>query len=266
MHFILHVPKCAGTTVEHHFASALGPGYLLAPRWESVVRNFIGNRYDYTPGDPRLRGVRVVSGHSLSISLKRHFPGREIRQSVLIREPLGFLLSFYNYRVQRHADGHDTAPPSFEAWYRVQRRNQITRFILNRYFGQGVPELYLRSSAARLDWLEEKLAGFWFVGGHHRAGEMIAGISRDLGIPEVVEDRNVTRSKRVRAADLPKALSDRIAGENALDQALYDRWCDRGWRADAPRLTTPPPALPRHDQPATLLRETVSSIAKRLIR
>ncbi len=93
VHFVLHVPKCAGTTVEEHFRGPLHHGFLIAPRWEHVLRNIIGNRYQYPPDAPRLKPVKMVSGHSLSVSLKRHFPGAEIRESVLLREPLGYFLS-----------------------------------------------------------------------------------------------------------------------------------------------------------------------------
>ena len=43
VHFLLHVPKCAGTTVEDHFRETLGPGFLLAPRWHNPLRAVIGN-------------------------------------------------------------------------------------------------------------------------------------------------------------------------------------------------------------------------------
>ncbi|MEM9736329.1 MAG: hypothetical protein AAF908_06965, partial [Pseudomonadota bacterium] len=129
IHFLLHVPKCAGTTVEAHFARHLGPAFRIAPRWEHVARNIIGNRYPKLD----LAGVRAISGHSLSVSLKAKIPG-EVRESVLLRAPLGFFLSFYNYRWTRFEEGWGPEPPSFARWYFAQRRNPISRFLLNRYF------------------------------------------------------------------------------------------------------------------------------------
>ena len=76
VHFLLHVPKCAGTTVENHFRAHLGDGYIFAPRWDSPLRNFIGNRYPgLRPAD--LEHVRAVSGHSLSTGMRALFPGCE---------------------------------------------------------------------------------------------------------------------------------------------------------------------------------------------
>ncbi len=233
VHFLLHVPKCAGTTVEAHFARHLGQGFLIAPRWESPLRNVIGNRYDFAAGDPRLARLRAVSGHSLSRSLGRHLPGAEIRESVLIRDPVGYHLSLYNYRWDRHAKGLGPQPPEFGRWYRAQRRDPIARFLINRYFGEGVPALYRLSSAGRLAYLEERLEAFWFVGDYTRAGELIAGASRELGVPAQVEDRNVTRAKAVTQESLGPDWVARIAMDNAVDAALHARWCDRGWRRDA---------------------------------
>ncbi len=73
-------------------------------------------------------------------------------------------------------------PPGFASWYLAQRRNPISRFILNHYYEQGIPVLYRLSSRDRLAWLEERFREFWFVGSYRRADEMIAGISRELGV------------------------------------------------------------------------------------
>lgn len=262
VHFLLHVPKCAGTTVEAHFQAHLGDAFMFAPRWESPLRNVLGNRY---PGleAGRLAHVRAVSGHSLSESMRALFPGAELRRSVLLRDPASYLLSFYNYRWTRFEQGWGGRPPEFGTWYRAQRRNPISRFLLNRYFGQGVPALYRLSSGARLAWLETRLARFHFVGSYRRANEMVAGVSRELGLPEAVDSRNVTPSRRLTGADLPPALMRRIEAENALDQALWERWKDRGWTQEP---LPPPPALPRADQARYLAGDAASGLLKKIIR
>ncbi|MEM1344617.1 MAG: hypothetical protein AAGI34_08575 [Pseudomonadota bacterium] len=266
VHFILHVPKCAGTTVERHFASALGEGFLIAPRWESVWRNVLGNRYPYTPADPALAGVHVVSGHSLSRSLGRAFAGRRVEASVLLRDPIGYHLSLYNYRWGWHRAGKAPRPPEFARWYGVQRRNPIARFLLSRYFEQGVPALYRLSSAGRLAYLEARLAGFLFVGGHDRAAEMIGGISRRLGVGETVESRNVTAVKVVTAEGLGADWQARILADNALDAVLHARWRDRGWRGEVDQDGGAPlPALPHYDHARLLWADTASAVAKKLV-
>lgn len=260
VHFLLHVPKCAGTTIEAHFQTTLGTGYLLAPRWDNVLRDVVGNRYPTLAGQS-LDHVRVVSGHSLSSGLRKHLPGRPVLESVLIRDPVSFFRSLYGYRHVRQARDGGRVPAPFEQWYATQRRNPVSRFLLSRYFEQGVPAIYRLSSAARLAFLEERLAHFHFVGSWRHANELIAGISETLSVPGTVAAQNVTP----RRGDDPitPQLSKRILTENALDQALFERWKDRRW-SGAP--TAPPPPLPRTDQIGVLGRELVTSIAKKLTR
>jgi hypothetical protein len=261
VHFLCHVPKCAGTTVEAHFRTHLGKRFLMAPRWDNPLRDVIGNRY---PGltAKRLEGVDVVSGHSLSARLAQSFDGAEVRQSVLLRDPLGFLLSFYNYRWARHVEGTGPEPPEFETWYGAQRRNPISRFLLTRYFDQGVPALYRLSSSARLEFLEERLANFHFVGSYKLADEMISTISRELGLPDRVEHRNVTPERRISAEDVSADLRARITAENALDQMLFERWAERRFSGtpDGPR-----PDLSSFDQPRYVVGDIVTALRKKLI-
>ncbi|MEL6218724.1 MAG: hypothetical protein AAFR79_09695 [Pseudomonadota bacterium] len=291
VHFLLHVPKCAGTTVEAHFERHLGDAFLVAPRWESIWRNVIGNRYPGLVQEVDLDGLRVVSGHSLSVSLKRLLPGAEIRESVLLRDPVGYHLSLYNYRWSWHRQGHAPEPPAFARWYAVQRRNPISRFLLNRYFEQGVPALYRLSSAGRLAFLEARLAEFWFVGDYRRAAEMISGISKELGIDGRVEDRNVTQEKAVTEGTLGPDWCARILRDNALDAALHARFADRGWYATAAlaiepdgspgassprepahpaggeaRGAQPGPVLSGADQLRQVWGDIASGLAKKLVR
>ena len=257
VHFLLHVPKCAGTTVEEHFRAELGEGFLLAPRWRNPLRAVIGNRYSMAADDPRLPQLKAVTGHSLGISLKRHFPGAEIRCSVLLRDPVGYHLSMYGYRVMRHRAGTGPKPPEFDRWYLAQRRNPISRFILNHYFEQGIPALYRLSSRERLDWLEARLREFWFVGSYQRADDLIAGISHELGVAERAERKNIGLADAMTELALDQPMRQRIISDNTLDQVLWDRWAERGWKADGRNPVAPPTALPGNDR----LRHLGSDIA-----
>lgn len=250
VHFFLHVPKCAGTTVERHFERTLGAGFLLAPRWRHPLRDVIGNRYpSLSPAD--LTGVRAVSGHSLSRSLADKFPGRAVRPSVLIRDPVGFLVSFWNYRWMRHETRGQPAPPPFAEWRRTQRRNPITRFLLHRYFEIGYPALYRHSTRARFLYLDAAFTGFHFVGSYRRCDEALAGISAELGVDETVESENVGEAKRLRVADLSPEEVAEIETQNAADALLFARWKDRGF-GDGAAGGLPAGALPAADAAAHL--------------
>lgn len=257
VYFLVHVPKCAGTTVEWHFQNHLGPRFLWAPRWRNPLRDVIGNRY---PGlnERELADVRVVSGHSLSVGLRAKFPDAVIRECVVLRDPVSWHLSMYNYRL---AGAKGAEGPGFARWYGTVRSNPISRFLLNRYFEIGIPALYGLSSHTRLEFLERRLARFAFIGGLHRTDEMIAGVARSLDVPATARAENTIPSKRVTVADLPAGMLDRIRSDNRLDQALYDRWSERGWQgapADAP------PPLPRFDHGRYLAGDIRSAVLREL--
>ncbi|MEM7742111.1 MAG: hypothetical protein AAF409_00255 [Pseudomonadota bacterium] len=261
VYFLLHIPKCAGTTVETHFSTYLGPAFAYAPRWISPFRDILGNRYRHQTLTDFAK-VRAVSGHSLSTGMRSLFPGAEIRESVLLRDPTGYLLSLYNYRWTRHTEGWGAEPPSFERWYARQRRNPMSRFLLNRYFEQGVPALYRLSSAMRLSYLEERLSRFHFVGSYRFATDMIEEISRQLGLPQTVADRNVNAERKLLAADLPLRMRQRIEAENALDQALFDRWAERRWKGHP---DSPAPDLSTKDHARYLLGDISNVILRKSI-
>lgn len=237
IHFFVHVPKCAGTTVETHFRRTLEEGgFALAPRWKNPLREVIGNRAAL-PADAIAKG-RVLSGHSLARSMARFFAGRVLRESVLLRDPVGWHVSFYNYRLWRAHDRAEPTPPPFDVWARAQRRNPIARFILLRYLEVGYPAVYRLSSRARFQRLENTLAGFHFVGGHECCNEAVGGISRDLGVDDHVEAHNVGVGRdvpgTVRAKDLPDAVRMRIETMHAVDALLHRRWKNRGFAFGAP--------------------------------
>ena len=101
------------------------------------------------------------------------------------------------------------------------------------------------SSRDRLAWLEERFREFWFVASYRRADEMIAGISRELGVAGEAGRRNTGEAGET---TLDQRMRERIVTENAVDQALWERWAERGWKADGRNPVEPPPALPGNDR------------------
>ncbi|MEM6441312.1 MAG: hypothetical protein AAF763_16640 [Pseudomonadota bacterium] len=268
VHFFVHVPKCAGTTVEAHFARHLGPdGFLLAPRWRHPLRDIVGNRYPDVDL-LALRRVQVVSGHSLSRAFAAKFTGRALREHVLIRDPLSYLVSFYNYRWARHEERGEPTPPPFADWTRTQRRNPLSRFLLHRYFGVGYPSVYRLSSRARFELLERAFAGFAWVSAWTRADEAIAALSAQLGLPTEPARENVGQARRLSLADIPEDSRRALEAEHALDLLLFERWKDRG--AD-PSANPPDPegaarALSGTDALAYLPADLESAIRRKLWR
>lgn len=270
IHFFVHVPKCAGTTVERHLEAHLGPDeFALAPRWKHPLREALGNRAPLP--EALLRHGRAMSGHSLQQGMAAQFPGRALREYVLLRDPVSQHVSFYNYRLRRTKERGQPHPGDFETWMKTQRRSPISRFLLMRYFGIGYPAIYRLSSRARFRFLEDKLSAFTFVGDYRRCNEALAGLSAELGIPEEVASRNVGAADdlpgAIRLSDLGAEARARIEARHALDALLHRRWADRGFAPGAPAGgEAAAMTLPDDDRGALFLADVDSLLRKRLGR
>lgn len=263
VHFLVHVPKCAGTTVELHFARHLGDDFLIAPRSKSFLRDLIGNRSLLPIGQTNT--LKVVSGHSLAERMAKDLAPHPVLPSVLLREPVSWFLSYFNYQVDRAS--YDPRQPysSFEEWSALLAPNPIARFLMRRYFGVGYPQLFGYSSREMFTFLNEKLRHFYFVGDVRHTEVLIADISRQLDIPERAKPSNVTKSKMVTRSSVSDQLVSRIREYNPLDAALHQVW---GERLFEPANTVIPQdiieSLPDNDRISRAFADTRSSIRKRM--
>src|SRR6185503_6304838 len=96
-YFLLHVPRTGGNTMAAHLQAHLGEGFW-SPGRPSALAMLGGRRYRLD-GVPDFARVQAVGGHYLGRSLERRFQGREIRRTLLLRDPIGFHVSYYNHRM-----------------------------------------------------------------------------------------------------------------------------------------------------------------------
>ena len=143
LHLVLHVPKCAGKTLERHFEAHMAPGTFIKPKRRPIPARWLLPRHapDAVPDPQR---VRVISSQQIGKSLEARFAGRQILRSTLIRDPLGHALSYYNFRMMRYvAMGWGTY--DFDTHVRSEPRNRITRFLLATYLEIPGPRLVAMS-------------------------------------------------------------------------------------------------------------------------
>jgi tetratricopeptide (TPR) repeat protein len=229
VYFILHIPKTAGQTIQLHLAEHCPPGAFWQPRH----RYRPARRFGGMPADPSR--VRAVSGHDVARSLEAHFPGREIRRVVLLRDPVGLQLSLYNYRMMNYlAKGQGTY--SFALHLASLPRDYIAHRLLHRWLGLPWPALMAMDAARKYEILNRMLAGFWFVGAHTDCDRVIAAIAPDLRVPAKAAPRNTAAewAKRVewrarREADLSPADRAAILARNPIDHALWENWRAAGF-------------------------------------
>jgi tetratricopeptide (TPR) repeat protein len=234
VYFILHIPKTAGQTIQHHLADHCTPGVFWGPHQAPRLQALSGRRYNPI-GLPEAPRVRAVFGHNLGRSLERFFPNREIRRVVLLRDPTSLQLSLYNHRMMLHlAKGLGTY--SFDLHLRALPRDFIAHRILARWLEIPWPVLMAMTEQQKYAALNRALSQFWFVGSYTDCDRLIAAISRDLGLPAVARRRNTAAEweKRVnwqpkKAAELSPATQEEILANNPLDRALWESWSPTGF-------------------------------------
>jgi hypothetical protein len=246
VHFVYHVPKCAGRTIDRHLELSLRrPAYHRTRKRRGLGR-FV-TRYDCTDL-PNPRAAKVVSGHFLGISIDSLFGGRPIKRSILLRDPASHFVSYYNYRMTRYIS-EGLQPYSAEVAYGATQRNFITHYILKNFLELSWAQIASLSDDEKYDLVNAFLATFWFVGDYQLCDDLIATLGDRLGIPVNATPRN-TMAELVGNVGWtpltmdrlsPRMLAD-IRAENRLDQKLWETWHEA-----------------RHDTVAVLPRALVGS-------
>jgi tetratricopeptide repeat protein len=243
VYFLLHVPKTAGQTIQVHLAEHCAPGVF----WQSQ-RRLRADARTSSADFPDVDRARVVAGHHIGRSLEQLFPGRELRQIVLLRDPLQMQLSFYNWKMMDHlAKGLGTY--SFSLHLKALPCNFISHFLLSRWLELSQLRLMAMTDRQKYQLLNKALAGFWFVGSHSDCDRVLAAVGADLGVPAVAAPRNTSAElqahtgwRLVTERSLPASTREAFLERNALDQALWESWGAAGF---APGKVRPAAFRPR---------------------
>jgi hypothetical protein len=270
VHFVYHVPKCAGRTVHRHIETFLPPAtYYRTKKRRSFGRLLFG-RHDFrTMPDPR--HIRAVGGHYLGVSTEAIFAGRELKRSILVRDPVSHLISHYNFRMMRYlAEG--LHPYSFDLAYRATRRNYIVHYVLTNFLEFPWHRIARLSEEEKYEIVNAFLSSFWYVADYSFCDSFITYLGRDLGVSGVATSANsrVEWESRVEwrpldADDLPRNFLSQIRRENRLDQRLWETWHE----AQDQTAQIRPHALGDRGSPGLVsveARRFISQIARRLQR
>jgi hypothetical protein len=222
LHLLVHVPKCAGTTVEQ-FVLRQFPGRVLMPDHQRAPARYLSGRQYVLRGAESFDNVDFVAGHWFGMSIVRHFPGRLVKPSILLRDPLSHTISLYNYRMQRWMkDGAQSVP--FGLWYASRPSNAISDFILQNFLELPWWRARRMSRRNRLEVLDEALRSFWFTGPYTSCGTLISHLAQDYGSSPDFATENVTNVRLISEQDLPPELRARILEESDLDGEIFARF------------------------------------------
>jgi hypothetical protein len=191
-----------------------------------AVRFFSARQYDGIYANE----IRVVAGHYLGRSMEARFPDQRIERSILLRDPVSHLISYYNFRMMRYIS-QGLHPYSFELAYQATQRNFITHYILRNFL--ELPWLRIASlgDADKYDIVNAFLSTFWYVGDYSLCDDLVSSLGLKLGISCRAIQRNTKNEWKRRVSWTPLSLEDlsadavaRIRQENLLDQRLWETW------------------------------------------
>lgn len=231
LHVVLHVPKCAGTTLEEHFKKHLGAqGFWRPPkRTRSIPLELFARKFDARPPAPT-ESIAVVSGHFLGKSIEQMFPGRAIVRSVVLRDPVQLMISYYNFRMMRYLS-EGLRPHTFDMHVRSMTVDPVAHFFLERWLEMPWWRIASLSVEEKIDILDRTLASLDRVVDISRTDELAAWHSRDLGIPEVPKRVNTEAQWRATTGwrpigldDLAPSQRDELASRVTIDRYLWRRF------------------------------------------
>ena len=267
----VHVPKCAGSTLERHMAKHLPTEERWITRKRSPRLPLAWGRPYTLHRAPEIRRVRFISGHYVGRSLERMLPERPIRRSVLLREPTSFMISYYNYRMMRYLS-LGWKPYSFETHLRSLPSDPITHFLLERWLEIPWPALMIMSPARKYQLLNHELRRFWYVADYGHCDELTAMMGAELGISTVPERLNTQEEwtskvnwRPLTTDDLTPELRSEIAARTRLDRALWQSWA--GARLNTASIEPVPlEGTSRFNFPLAEVKRPVHQVARRLQR
>ncbi|MBU2532084.1 MAG: sulfotransferase family protein [Alphaproteobacteria bacterium] len=245
LHVMLHIPKCAGTTMEGHLTRHLGKRRVWTPkkRTRRFPLELFGRKYDPRPPGP-LDDIVAVSGHFIGRSIERHFPNRRIKRSIILRDPERLMMSYYNYRMMRYIS-QGQRPFPFIFHMRALPPNPVATFLLERWLEMPLIRVVALDRAKKAALLDDALCTFDHVVDISQADDLTSWCSRDLGIPETADRSNTAETwerhtgwKSVRLEDLADAERDELRERVALDHYLWRRWALGEIGVLAPRVRT----------------------------
>lgn len=227
----VHVPKCAGITVEKHFECELGNAGFWKPR--KRTRKLPLGLYDYKY-DPTLPGpaekVCAISGHFAGISLAKLFAKRRIVRSIILREPQSLMLSWYNFRVMRYLM-KGQKPHSFSLFMRSMRMNPVAHFLLERWVELPWVRISRMTDDMKAAVLDKALEAFDHVVDISGTDTLIASLSAQIGIADCAPRRNTAEQiqqktgwKLIGLDDLSEQDRLLLGSRTSLDRYLWRRW------------------------------------------
>lgn len=226
LYFFVHLPKTAGQSVVAHLHGRMRDFDKVAARYSMVD----AEQPDYVDGLlARGSDLRVVHGHRVSRALIERFPDRDTRPVVVLREPVQYLVSLFNYD-HREAGLTPDSPETlarFDSWV-TEHTDRQARWLVAVYGDKGFPYAFaLPEDTLRTETIA-LLRTFWCIGNVVNLSATLKPFFHILGLPATMEGRrNVSGKAYARLVEITPDLRKRVLALNPVDNEIYWNFATR---------------------------------------
>lgn len=231
IYIFAHIPKTGGTTLDRHFEKhmTLHVDYipLSGPGEQRAIAQGLKPFKERSLED-RMK-AKVILGHQVRWNTHELVPGKKPRYIVLIREPISWIVSRYNWAMKVRRERNENII-SFDEWFEETKHRQSQLFWFLRNFAE-TKFIRRMPGPRRLRRMNEIIEQFSMVTTTERLDEDGAKLLHLMGLPDELERKNVAGVDHDKILKVTDELRERLEEDMATDLQLY-----RQWKAKSPLI------------------------------
>lgn len=221
LYFFVHLPKTAGQSVIAHLHRCMDNFELQAARYsvadldeEGYVERLLA----------RGETLRLVHGHRVSRDLIARFAPRPARPVVVLRDPVDYLVSLFNYDNRDAGLSPNSAKTEtiFSEWLGTHTNHQA-RWLVAIYGKEGFPHAYGLDPDSLRTEVRAILDGFWCIGDLAKLEPSLGPFFKAIGATARMNaHRNRAGSDYPRLIDKTAAIRrDQVLALNPVDAEIH---------------------------------------------
>jgi len=228
----IHIPKCAGTTLQENILLNYKTNEVLCI-YKDYNSEFMGpigvENFISSLSEKRKSHLKIIIGHNVHYGIHKIFPDRTPRYITFIRNPARRIVSLYNWMRTNRDRGNnsvDTGRLMHNGeivqfgikWFDLNKdtlQNRISNFLYHKFFNK----LEDKFNEEHLNQVLNVLDKFYFIGITENKADMDF-ICHILGLKKFSKDANV--SLKYAIPNLIENTLKEIEDQNKIDMKLYD--------------------------------------------